>query len=372
MIEKNTVPVWGGSFDPFYLVMREGDDWSPSLDEINSNTYDSTKLFRISTNIDIGISPMSLIILFDGTLVVPNHPDIPKTRARSIFNAHLTDLLLGGLLVKEIAPDDVTYGSLNFWGYHRHHTPAGRYSRLSQSLRTRRADPDESINLIEPRKIEIDDYLGYQTRGSAISNKLHPNFPTVFLPATTAYCEENWERSLILGWCSIELLIEQLWVGKITSNAKVNGITQKRRKDFLSDTRTWSSSSRIELLWQKEHMSDELYALIDKARAARNSFIHTARNCTPEDSRSAIKAALLLVDTISSEENLPFDFSATMAKMDESTHEFSSPVADEDGRLLSEPTFWRYPDPAPGFEDWGDRPFEKISEIELKPENEKA
>jgi len=125
MKEKNTVPVWAGCFAPFRLVARNNDNWSASLDEINAKSYDTTKLFRTSLNIDVGISPLSLIVLFDGTLVLPMCSDIPNNRALSIFNKHLTDLLLGGLFVKEVAPDDVTPGSLNFWGYHRHHCPVG-------------------------------------------------------------------------------------------------------------------------------------------------------------------------------------------------------------------------------------------------------
>jgi len=372
MREKNTVPVWSGNFAPFRLVFLDGDEWSPTIEEINTNSYESSKLFRSSLNIDVGIAPLSLIVLFDGTLVVPICSDVPKSRALSIFNIHLTNLLLGGLFVKEVAPDDVTPGSLNFWGYHRHHCPVGRYSKLSQSLRTGRADPDESIKLFEPQKINKKDYLSYQSVGSSVSEKLHANFPTVFLPSTTAFCEEEWERALILGWSSIELLIDKIWLEKIYLNANVKGIKQKRRKDFLSDTRTWSSSTRIELLWQKGYLTDELYALIDKARAARNSFIHAAKKCTPEDSRSAIEASIRLVDAIASEANLPFDFSELITMMDESTEYFRSPTTDEQGRLLVQPKFWRYPDPAPGFEDWGDRPFEKIPEIELKPLDEKA
>lgn len=367
MREKNTIPVWGGNFDPFHLVTLEGDEWSATIQEINTRSYESSKLYRSSFNIDVGIAPLSLIVLFDGTLIVPNCKDMPKVKALSIFNTHLTNMLLGGLFVKEVAPDDVTSGSLNFWGYHRHHCPAGRYSKLSQSLRTHRADPDEAIKLIEPQKINKNDYLSYQTRGSSVSKILHSSFPTVFLPSTSAFCEEMWERALILSWCSIELLIEKLWVEKISSNAKVKGVKQKRRKDFLSDTRTWSSSTRIELLWQKGFLTDKVYALIDNARAARNSFIHSAKKCTPEDSRSAIEATLLLVNTIASEASLSFDFSAIMTMMDESTNYFRSPLHDTDGKLLSPPKFWRYPDPAPGFEDWGDKPFEKIPEIELKP-----
>ena len=367
MKEKNTVPVWAGCFAPFRLVTRTNDNWSASLDEINASTYDTTKLFRTSLNIDVGISPLSLIVLFDGTLVLPMYSQIPKKRALSIFNKHLTDLLLGGLFVKEVAPDDVTPGSLNFWGYHRHNCPIGRYSKLSQSLRMGRSDPDDSIVLLKPQTITETEYLSHHATGLAVSKKLPTNLTTVLLPSSTAYANEEWERALILGWTSIELLIEQLWKNNVLTGRKIEGIKQKRRKDFLSDTRTWSSSTRIELLWQQGHLTDAIYSLVDKARSARNSFIHSATACLPEEARSAIEASLLIIESIALDTHLSFDQASLMSLLDESTNYFRSPVTDEHGRLLVQPTVWRYPDPAPGFEDWGDRPFEKVPEIELKP-----
>lgn len=333
--------------------------------------YDSTKLFRSSLNVDVGIAPLSLIILFDGTLVLPRCSNIPRTRALSIFNRHLTDLLLGGLFVREVAPDDVTPGELNLWGYHRHHSPRGRYAKLSQSLRARRADSDEAICLLNPNIITKSDYLSHHAAGHAVSEKLPEAFSTVFLPSCTAFSSEEWERALILGWTSIELIIEAIWRLKVVSNIHVAGISEQRRKKFLSDSRTWSSSTRIELLWQIGFLTDEIYALVDRARAARNAFIHSAKVCSPEDARSTIECTLSLIETIGSENGLQFKRNTLLRNLDESTEHFKSPIADENGRLLFEPTLWRYPDPAPGFDDWGDRPFEKRSDIQLKPLNEK-
>jgi len=367
MKEKNTVPVWGGNFAPLRLVSLDGDEWAVSLDEINAMSYDSTKLFRSSLNIDVGIAPLSLIVLFDGTLVLPMCSDIPKKKALAIFNTHLTDLLLGGLLVHEVSPDDVTPGSLNLWGYHRHHCPKGRCAKLSQSLRTRRADPDDALGLLNPKIIPMRDYLSHHSAGRALSEKLPEAFSMVFLSSCTAFSSEEWERALILGWTSIELIIEVIWFQRIVSCSHVGGITKKRRKTFLSDTRTWSSSTRIELLWQIGTLTDEIYELIDGARVARNAFVHSAKACAPEDSRSAIEGTLALIETIGADSDLPFKRTDLMRLLDESTEHFRSPITDENGRFLSEPTLWRYPDPAPGFEDWGDLPFEKRPDIQLKP-----
>lgn len=367
MYEENTVPVWSGCFAPLQLVTLDEEEWSPSIEEINSGSYDTTKLFRSSLNVDVGIAPLSLIVLFDGTLVLPACADIPKNRALIIFNKHLTSLLLGGMLVEEVAPDDVTSGSLNFWGYHRHHVPTGHYTKLSQSLRMARGGPDESIMLYRPKTITKKHYLQTHSVGLNLSRKLPGNLSTVLLPACTSYANEKWERSLILGWTSIELIVEKMWTEKVLSGPEISGISRKRRKDFLSDTRTWSSSTRIELLWQRGHLPDATYALADKARAARNAFVHSADECSPEAARSAFEATLNLIGSVADEAGLTFDASRLMVLLDGATTHFREPVTDDKGRLLVEPQFWRYPDPAPGFKDWGDRPFEKIPEIQLQP-----
>lgn len=372
MHEEDTVPVWSGCFAPFQLVTFDGEEWSPSIDEINSGSYDATKLFRSTLNVDVGIAPLSLIVLFDGTLVLPACADIPKKLARAIFNKHLANLLLGGMLVEEVAPDDVTQGSLNFWGYHRHHVPKGHYTKLSQLLRMARGGPDESIMLYQPRKIAKGSYLQAHEAGLSLSSKLPANLPTVLLPACTSYTNETWERSLILSWTSIELVIEKIWKDKVMDGPGLSGISRKRRKDFLSDTRTWNSSTRIELLWQVGHISDAMYALADKARAARNAFMHSADDCSPEAARSGVEACLNLIESVSVEAGLVFDAANLMERLDGATTHFRKPVTDHKGRLLEEPQLWRYPDPAPGFKDWGDRPFEKIPEIQLQRLEPKA
>ena len=367
MNKEITIPVWGGNCTPFRLIARDTDEWRVTVDEVNSMSYDSTKLFRSSLGIDIGIAPLSLIVLFDGTMILPRHPEIPKQRALALFNQHSTDLLLSGLFSGEILPDDVNAGRLNLWGYHRHDRPRGRYSRLSHALRTRKADPDDAMILVDHKPLTALDYSKYQKADSAVSQVLPVSFASVFLPACTGFCNEEWERALILGWSSAELLISQLWDKYLVDGVAVDGITSKRRKSFLLDTRTWTSSTRIEMLWQKEVIDAGLYALLDRGRSVRNAFINSASGCSPEDTKAVIEAVFRLIATIALAEGLAFDANARMLQLSKRTTTFGSPVADENGRFFHEPKYWRYPDPAPGFDDWGDRPFEKIPDIQLHP-----
>ncbi|MGA4923357.1 hypothetical protein, partial [Bacillus subtilis] len=70
-MNKN-IKVITANFDPFKLVIKDSNDyWSASLDEINTNSYDYEKLNEISTKIDIGLNTYSLLICYDGTLLLP-------------------------------------------------------------------------------------------------------------------------------------------------------------------------------------------------------------------------------------------------------------------------------------------------------------
>lgn len=368
MGKEETIRVWGGCFAPMQLVLFDGEKWSPSLDEINTGSYDVSKLFRSTLNVDVGIDPLSLIVLFDGTLVLPACAQVPDARsALSIFNRHLANLLLGGMIVEEVAPDDVTTGRMNLWGYHRHDVPRGRYSQLSQNLRTARSGPDYLIQLYQPLTISKTRYMDISCTGLRLSQTLPANLPAVLLPACSAFSNELWERALILSWTSIELIIDGLWKELLVGGKEVAGISQKRRKTFLMDTRTWTSAARIELLWQTGHITEQVYALADKARASRNAFVHSADDCSPDSARSAINACLHFIAAVAQNAGLNFDAGTLMKSLDESTSHFRSPDTDESGRLLVQPTLWRHLDPAPGFEDWGDRPFAKIPEIQLQP-----
>ena len=120
-------------------------------------------------------------------------------------------------------------------------------------------------------------------------------------------------------------------------------------------------------MWQKQYISDAIYALVDKARAARNAFIHSADECSPEAAQSAVEATLNLIGAIANEDGVVFDIARLMSLLNQSTTHFRKPITDDKGVLLAKPLLWRYPDPAPGFEDWGERPFEKIPEIQLQP-----
>jgi hypothetical protein len=67
--------------------------------------------------------------------------------------------------------------------------------------------------------------------------------------------------------------VSQLWRVEVEAKASTDGVPQ--RAGFLKDYRVWTTSARIELLFQKQVIDAELYCSLNQARKARNNFIHS-------------------------------------------------------------------------------------------------
>ena len=119
--EKTLIPIITANFKPFRLVQRGAADvWDPTLDEINSRTYNYVKLHRMSAYLDVGIAPLSMGICFDGTLVLPATPELREIpKALALFNRTLSELVVGGVYCEAVQPDEIGYGSLTLHGYTR-------------------------------------------------------------------------------------------------------------------------------------------------------------------------------------------------------------------------------------------------------------
>ena len=102
------IPVIMAFINPFSVILREGEDWKPALEEINTSSYDYVRLNRSSTAIDIGIRPLSMICGFDGSLLLPYTKEFADmNKAVNKFNETLGYLLLGGVYVEAISPKNL-------------------------------------------------------------------------------------------------------------------------------------------------------------------------------------------------------------------------------------------------------------------------
>jgi hypothetical protein len=66
----------------------------------------------------------------------------------------------------------------------------------------------------------------------------------------------------------------------------------------LKDFRTWPISTKIEVLYQNEFISAEIYRLLNIARKARNDFVHYGKEIVEEKVRAAIESLFRIISLV--------------------------------------------------------------------------
>ena len=361
----NHTPVVIGNFAPFRLFIREGDTWKPTLEEINSNTYDYVKLARLTRFLDVGIAPFSMAVGFDVSLVLPA---MEKFRSReaalSLFNKVLGTLLLGGLYSEAVHPMDISYGMLHFDGYLKIHGGGdGGIATFHKSIRTKSVGIDGAISLLDPT-IVTKEFLeqAYKT-GASFFKTLDGFSPNLLLNASSNFVKHQWEEALIFTWTSIEQLVNIIWSKKIIDRPVDADDIIEGRTSFLKDFRTWSTSTKIEVLFQNGLIDKNLYRLLNIARKTRNDFIHIAKPVGEEKARNSLEVMFRLLSLIVSE----FQDNLLLSNI------YEMILKNQRGELYPKKTsfekeavrYWRSIPPLPGDVGWkGD--YAIIEELVLK------
>ncbi|VXD13406.1 conserved hypothetical protein [Marinoscillum sp. 108] len=365
MNEKNHIPIVIGNCLPFRIIERDTDNWKPTLEEINSRKYDYVKLNRMSTFIDIGIAPFSLGIGYDGSLVLPATEDF-RTKENSLdkFNQTLGILLLGGVYSESVQPDNISYGSLFFDGYIKIHGGSeGLVAGFHKSIRSKMVGTLDSIKLLNPKSISTKEIEEAYKEGKDIIENLPNLSPNMLLDGTSHYVRNQWSESLIFLWTSIEQLINQIWEKEVI-NTKIDGVIEGRTK-FLKDFRTWTTSARVEALFQQDFIPIGVYKLLNLARKTRNDFIHNGKPLNKEKVENALEGLFQIISLIISNYESTEKLNGTLEviKQNQRGNLFPKKTKLEDGEV----THWLEVPPIPGDSHWGDKEYEIIEELVLQP-----
>lgn len=286
---------------PLKLVAKDGrDSWNPSLQDINRSTYDYLKLNRASGFIDGNVAPYMMLVGFDGSLAMPALPEfsLPDVALR-IFNRVFLEMLLGGVYTEGAAPSDICAGWLFKTGYIRMFGSASRNTALHSGLRDRSAGISDNIVLLDRRPITLASLQKAITRGRSILAKSGPLSHEIALAGTTHYVAGALAEALTCLWTSIEQVIGRIW--RLEVEAKVQTDAIPNRGGFLKDYRVWTTSARIELLFQKGLVEAETYRCLNHARKARNEFIHRGSQPDLADATAALTALFQLLSACASE-----------------------------------------------------------------------
>lgn len=362
--ENTLIPIITANFNPFRLVQRgAADSWSPTLEQINSRTYDYVKLHRLSTYLDVGIAPFSMGICFDGTLVLPATHELREApKALALFNRTLSELMVGGVYCEAVQPDDISYGSLTLHGYtNLLGGGKGALASLHIAARTKHIGSIDVIRLLTPEAIDKAELERAFLSGRKRLKRLDGIPREQLLYAITYYVKRQWAESLIHAWTITERIIEIAWASHVCNPALAGS---KKRKQFLNDHRTWTSSAKLEVLFQKSLLPLETYEKLDIARKARNAFAHEGQVPTQEIVLEALTGGLELAslctsefrDTTTLKHVVELAASRCHTELYPKKTQFSS----------SEVSHWLSLPPVPGFKEWGNEPFEIIEEICLK------
>lgn len=369
------LPIITANFHPLRFVLRgEQDAWSPTLQQINSRDYDYVRLHRMSTYLDVGISPFSLGICFDGTLVLPALPkylDIQNTL--TLINTTLAELLLGGLYCEAVAPEDIGYGSLSFTSYARTLGGGpGAAASFHRAARSKYLGELEVLSLLKPEVVSVDALLKALSFGRDLLKKLGSISLEQVLYGATFYVKMQWAESLIHIWTVTERIVELAWHKHVV----LHGSTpSKQRRSFLEDHRSWPVSTKLEVLFQKNLVPIETLTTLDEVRKARNEFAHRGRAPNRDTATKALKGCFQLASLAASNFREISLFKQVIDLVQERSEPTPFPRHAASHILKTTPAtlekfrtgLWLAVPPIPGDVSWGDKAYEVIDELKLKP-----
>lgn len=346
------------------VVLNEKDKWKVTLEQINNREYDYVKLHRLTTSFDIGIGlPFCLHVGFNGAFVLPDLPKFrPIENVLEQYNKFIGKLLLGGIYYEAIIPSELDHGVLNNTGYFRGHgVPDRSLAQIQATIQSKIASPIHSIDLLDPEFLEANELHQAYKKGNGIANQIKNLSPELVLKGTSAFVERAWAEALSNLWMGVEQVIAFLWKEHLISKVDKGDVPISGRREFLKDTRTWTTSTMLELLFHKGVVNGAIYALLNKARKARNALVHRGMTPKREDAEAALDGLFRLIAKICYGSEKYFEEMVNRYKtMDpitkrEANYERGPISVKEAGGI------WLGPLPSiPGDGSWGDKPYEKV------------
>ena len=335
-LKARRVPCLVAFLHPFRIINRpESPDWYATIDQINTTTWNYIALHEMVGGIDVGLeSPYHMVVCRDGGFALPPVPDLRADQAAvEFFNECFAAILLGGIYCEAITLDGLDFGSILDWKYVRVSScSSAAPNRFHFLVRGQYASPFEAIALTEPRQIA----MGELTKAAQAGRLVLETIPSVggefLLKGVTGYARRDWGTALANLWIVIEQLTSHLWNERIIDPANECKAIRSRIES-LKDNRTWTISTRHELLFQREFLDAELYASLVDARKSRNQLSHDGKHPDEHDATAALLSVKKLLKLLLPSLEIPF------VDMDLRDHTISNPFKGRESPLTS-PTHW--------------------------------
>jgi len=275
-----------------------------------------------------------LVVARDGGLALPPIEGLRSDQAAvEFFNRCLAALLIGGVYCEAVTPDGLDIGSIIDWRYVRSHR-AGQAApnRFHLQVRYGHAPPLEAIALSQPRTVTFAELTTAMATGLDVLGRVPALRGEYFLKGVTGIARRDWGSALSNLWIVSEQILSELWRRYVVTPTLTED-SSKGRKDQLNDTRTWTASARIEMLYQTRCLKSSTVEALTTARRARNGLSHEGKHPSEPDAQSAYRAVCELLAVALDGECPP------LFALDLSNHALSDPFAPPT-RVKLEPTHW--------------------------------
>ena len=219
--------------------------------------------------------------------------------------------------------------------------------------------------MLDPPKLYVKTIHDALPVGREILSGVPTLSPELLLAGATHFVKHQWPQALAFLWTSVEQVLGQAWKMRVIDDSQSLEQPIPGRKDFLKDFRTWSASTKVEVLFQKGLMGPGEYALISVARKARNDFIHVGTPPSQTQAEAALDGLLQLISLVTTEfqDKDRLGNVATLIRQ----HFRGEFIPKRRNLDPDECSHWLPIPPIPGDPQWGDKPYERIPELQLKP-----
>lgn len=349
---------------PFRIVTSaDHQAWEVDVEGINHRKWDYVALHEMIGGVDTGLPyPYHMAICRDGALALPPIKELSShTAAIEYFNRCLAALLIGGVYCEAVTADGLDIGFILDWKYIRSEGGGLAAPNLfHQHVRYLQSSPLEAVTLVDPPTVSLVQLTTAMKSGLATLSRVPSLRGEYLLRGVTAIARRDWGAGLASLWISIEQVLSDLWHRDVvTPTRQVDG--SKARRDQLEDTRTWTASARIEMLFQKSILPPSAVALLSQARKARNELSHRGVNPTESDAHAAYTALCMLLQIALDGQTLP------MFSIDLADHKISDPFARR-GPAKVDPSYWMPIPKLPGEEEL--EHAEALATVEGRPESD--
>ncbi|MET4716138.1 hypothetical protein ABIF63_000241 [Bradyrhizobium japonicum] len=329
------VPALISFLHPFRLIdNEETENWQPSLEDINQNNWDYVALHKIVGGADVRLPPpFHLVVGRDGALALPPIPQLADNQtAVEFFNKCLAALLIGGMYCEAIGLDNLEIGSVIDWKFIRVNSNApGGPNRFHNHIRLKNASALEAIALLRPRRTTMETISDAMTVGLSVLERIPTVSGEFLLKGVTGIARRDWGTALANLWIVVEQVTSYLWQIHVVSVERGKDIEGRRSQ--LDDSRTWTTSNRQELLFQREILDSETLRSLSVARKARNALVHQGKHPAQSAAIACYQAALKLFHIALPATTIP------LALLNLDDHSITDPFKPKEGRI-GEPEFW--------------------------------